>query len=487
MGNFSYPWGVLGLWPQASERDIKKAYARLLRQTRPDEDPKGFQALVAARDLALVYARRAEALRRDATPLEGRGAAETGPAAEPAGADNAKAPLPKGEVFPPAKDRADAPPPPPVAEAASPNPQEPKPDADAAAAELAGADNAKTPLPTGGGEPPADERADVPPLPLAAEAVRPDPLDVKPDTDAATEARPEPPAPSWPVPPAPLPPAGAQAAPQPAAAAAEELPARQQVTDAIVSGLGPDASEAQISDAMKAAAGLHLFPLAERRQAEPPLLRALLSCLPGVWISLRAGGGGPPAWYDAQFFRRSVWDSKRRARRQVELVLLLNEEYGWTASDRGVYQLAGREQAATGMHYLRIFERAAQMAKAAGYKDLSPFLGAAWGAFSQKQVKTQKDAGPWPYVAIVVVVLTMLLKAVMPAGNSASRHFPPGQFPAFQPPAAQFPAFQLPDARFPPAQPPSGQFPPAKPTPQQGSSCLSSPSGFACIPPKPPK
>jgi hypothetical protein len=49
------PWEVLGIEPTREESEILRAYARKLRQCRPDEDPKGFQALVAARDWALRW------------------------------------------------------------------------------------------------------------------------------------------------------------------------------------------------------------------------------------------------------------------------------------------------------------------------------------------------------------------------------------------------------------------------------------------------
>lgn len=48
---------VLGLTDAAEERDIKRAYARQLKQTRPDEDPEGFQRLHDAYRYALEYAR----------------------------------------------------------------------------------------------------------------------------------------------------------------------------------------------------------------------------------------------------------------------------------------------------------------------------------------------------------------------------------------------------------------------------------------------
>lgn len=38
-------WHTLGIDPTSNVRDIKRAYAALLKQTRPDEDPEGFQQL----------------------------------------------------------------------------------------------------------------------------------------------------------------------------------------------------------------------------------------------------------------------------------------------------------------------------------------------------------------------------------------------------------------------------------------------------------
>lgn len=53
---------VLGLTPEADEKAIKKAYAKQLKQPRPDEDPVGFQHLHEAYQAALTW-------RRD-TPIE---------------------------------------------------------------------------------------------------------------------------------------------------------------------------------------------------------------------------------------------------------------------------------------------------------------------------------------------------------------------------------------------------------------------------------
>ena len=48
-------WETLGLDSEtASERDVKRAYAKLLKVTRPDKDPEGFQNLREAYDTALM-------------------------------------------------------------------------------------------------------------------------------------------------------------------------------------------------------------------------------------------------------------------------------------------------------------------------------------------------------------------------------------------------------------------------------------------------
>ncbi len=54
-------WSVLDLDHDADERSIKRQYARLLKTTRPDDDPAAFQALRDAYEQALDWARnRAE-------------------------------------------------------------------------------------------------------------------------------------------------------------------------------------------------------------------------------------------------------------------------------------------------------------------------------------------------------------------------------------------------------------------------------------------
>jgi len=53
----SYPWSKLEIDPTRDQKAIRKAYAAKLKVTRPDDDPKGFQALVEARDSALMASR----------------------------------------------------------------------------------------------------------------------------------------------------------------------------------------------------------------------------------------------------------------------------------------------------------------------------------------------------------------------------------------------------------------------------------------------
>ena len=51
------PWSILGLNGPADERAIRSAFARQLKLTRPDDHPKAFQALIEARNAAVLLAR----------------------------------------------------------------------------------------------------------------------------------------------------------------------------------------------------------------------------------------------------------------------------------------------------------------------------------------------------------------------------------------------------------------------------------------------
>ena len=48
-------WNLLGLAPDADSRAIKRQYAALLKKTRPDDDPEGFQRLREAYEAALEW------------------------------------------------------------------------------------------------------------------------------------------------------------------------------------------------------------------------------------------------------------------------------------------------------------------------------------------------------------------------------------------------------------------------------------------------
>ncbi len=49
-------WTILGLTRDADERAVKRAYAALLKQHRPDADPEGFRRINDAYQQALAHA-----------------------------------------------------------------------------------------------------------------------------------------------------------------------------------------------------------------------------------------------------------------------------------------------------------------------------------------------------------------------------------------------------------------------------------------------
>lgn len=56
-----WPWSVLETDAGADERTVRRAYARILKQQRADDDPDAFQALRNAYEHALQLTRNAAA------------------------------------------------------------------------------------------------------------------------------------------------------------------------------------------------------------------------------------------------------------------------------------------------------------------------------------------------------------------------------------------------------------------------------------------
>lgn len=89
------PWEVLGLDPATSDRrDVQRAYARLVKEHRPDRDPVRFQEIREAYRRALAELEHAKLEGRAADPSAG--AAETGSDAEPGGDGEVRGPASPG-------------------------------------------------------------------------------------------------------------------------------------------------------------------------------------------------------------------------------------------------------------------------------------------------------------------------------------------------------------------------------------------------------
>lgn len=108
-------WDTLGITAESNERDIKRAYAKRLKQTRPEEDPEGFQALRQAYEEALEYAawvRKREARQQAVSPDDGVTHEDTAtpaaPVAQVAHEDIASRPDQKSAT-PPSAEAASAP------------------------------------------------------------------------------------------------------------------------------------------------------------------------------------------------------------------------------------------------------------------------------------------------------------------------------------------------------------------------------------------
>ncbi len=99
----------------------------------------------------------------------------------------------------------------------------------------------------------------------------------------------------------------------------------------IIAGLGPNADEGQLTDAARAINALNEASIAVRRNAELPLLNAIDPLLPVISNQLLGGQISGSDWL------KSMREDEGRLHRlsaQSDLVLALNEEFGWTNSDR---------------------------------------------------------------------------------------------------------------------------------------------------------
>lgn len=96
----SSPWQVLGIAPGSSVAEVKKAYARLLRQHRPDQDPVGFRRLRDAYEMAVRMAEHGVVWSDDDFEVAHDPARDSGPTPSDASADAERAvPRDLGEDF----------------------------------------------------------------------------------------------------------------------------------------------------------------------------------------------------------------------------------------------------------------------------------------------------------------------------------------------------------------------------------------------------
>ncbi|GLQ34097.1 hypothetical protein GCM10007939_03800 [Amylibacter marinus] len=77
------PFKHLGLKNGAGVRDVKRAYSKLLKVTRPDDDPEAFMALRTAYDQALSRAKHAERMAKDTPKIPTKPKVDTPAKPEP--------------------------------------------------------------------------------------------------------------------------------------------------------------------------------------------------------------------------------------------------------------------------------------------------------------------------------------------------------------------------------------------------------------------
>ncbi|QQP96706.1 J domain-containing protein [Lysobacter enzymogenes] len=191
------PFAALGLSADADEAQIKRAYARLLRANRPDDDPAGFQRLNEAYQQCLEWARRRVAAEvamatdafEDEDDAEDDDALAQGMRMPPA---PRPAPIPLAPAggstapTPPAAPLPSAPPAPRAPFVAPPAPAQPSPPSAPAAASVPVAPSAPAaPVPV----PPPAPAAPKPPSASAGAAAQAAPANIAEAPEAEFDAR----------------------------------------------------------------------------------------------------------------------------------------------------------------------------------------------------------------------------------------------------------------------------------------------------------
>jgi hypothetical protein len=307
------PWDVLGLVPGCTEREVRSAYARTLKVTRPDDDPVAFQRLVEARDFVL------EMIKAGIQPRY----VEFEPADGDDGADAA------GQ-------RADA--------------------------LLAGAAIDALALEAPVLEAPVPAQAPAIPVPQVIVADVPAPA-TAPETAV-------------------LP------------AATDENP-REIIAD-ILRRLDPDATAAMLADWKTLLARVGQLRHDTRTAIEPAVLRALPVLLPP--ISRLNGPVAIAPWYvrlDRLIGTPAINPARAIARQQAEMLVALDEEFGWTRFDRHVYgqlglddarevlsRLTGLVQAAAIRRQGLPLRRSSKGIPLLDERDLRAYFGEGYGAFA---------------------------------------------------------------------------------------------------------